>query len=120
MAGTHITDRKRVTTMPKYLWQASYNSEGVKGVAKEGGTGRREAIENLVTAAGGTLELFYFSFGEADVFVVADLPDEETATAIALTVNGSGLVSLKTTVLLTPEQVDAAAKRSVDYRTPGG
>lgn len=91
----------------------------MKGVAKEGGTGRRDAIEKLVTAAGGTLGTFYFSFGEA-VVVVADLPDEETATAIALTVNGSGLVDLKTTVLLTPEQVEAVATRSVDYRTPGG
>jgi uncharacterized protein with GYD domain len=105
--------------MPKYLWQASYNSEGVKGVVTDGGSGRRDAIETLVTGAGGTLEAFYFSFGESDVVVIADLPDEETATAIALTVNGGGLVSLKTTVLLTPEEVDAAVKKSVDYRPPG-
>ena len=105
--------------MPKYLWEASYNSEGVKGVVKEGGSGRRDAIEKLVSAAGGTLEAFYFSFGDSDVIVVADLPDEQTATAVALTVNSGGLVSLKTTVLLTPEDVDAAAKQSVDYRPPG-
>ena len=106
--------------MPKYLWEASYNSEGVKGVVKEGGSGRRDAIEKLVSAAGGTLEAFYFSFGDSDVIVVADLPDEQTATAVALTVNSGGLVSLKTTVLLTPEEVDASAKQSVDYRPPGG
>ena len=106
--------------MPKYLWEASYNSEGVKGVVKEGGSGRRDAIEKLVSAAGGTLEAFYFSFGDSDVIVVADLPDEQTATAVALTVNSGGLVSLKTTVLLTPEDVDAAAKQSVEYRPPGG
>jgi uncharacterized protein with GYD domain len=106
--------------MPKYLWQASYNSDGVKGVVKEGGTGRRQAIESLVTGAGGTVESFYFSFGDDDVVVIADLPDEETATAIALTVNSGGLVSIKTTVLLTPDEVDAAAKKSVDYRPPGG
>ncbi len=106
--------------MPKYLWQASYNSDGVKGVVKEGGSGRRDAIESLITGAGGTLEAFYFSFGDDDVVVIADLPDEETATAIALTVNSGGAVSLKTTVLLTPEEVDAAAKRSVEYRPPGG
>ena len=106
--------------MPKYLWEASYNSEGVKGVVKEGGSGRRDAIEKLVSAAGGPLEAFYFSFGDSDVIVVADLPDEQTATAVALTVNSGGLVSLKTTVLLTPEDVDAAGKQSVDYRPPGG
>jgi uncharacterized protein with GYD domain len=106
--------------MPKYLWQASFNSDGVQGVVKEGGTGRRQAIEQLVSSAGGTLEAFYFAFGDSDVVVIADLPDEETAAAIALTVNASGLVAVKTTVLLTPDEVDAAAKRSVDYRPPGG
>jgi len=106
--------------MPKYLWQASYNSDGVRGVLSDGGTGRREAIEQLVAAAGGQLEAFYFAFGEDDVYVIADLPDTETAAAVALTVNASGLVGLKTTLLLTPEDVDAAAKQSVDYRPPGG
>jgi uncharacterized protein with GYD domain len=106
--------------MPKYLWQASYSSEGVKGVIKEGGTGRRDAVERLVNAAGGTLEAFYFAFGEDDAVVIVELPDEETATAIALTVNADGRVGLKTTVLLTPEEVDAAAKRSVEYTPPGG
>ena len=60
--------------MPKYLWQASYNSDGVRGVLSDGGTGRREAIEQLVAAAGGKLEAFYFAFGEDDVYVIADLP----------------------------------------------
>ena len=106
--------------MPKYLWQASYNSDGVRGVLSDGGTGRREAIEQLVAAAGGQLEAFHFAFGEDDVYVIADLPDTETAAAVALTVNASGLVGLKTTLLLTPEDVDAAAKQSVDYRPPGG
>src|SRR5438105_3627168 len=106
--------------MPKYLWQASYNSDGVRGVLSDGGTGGREAIEQLVAAAGGQLEAFYFAFGEDDVYVIADLPDTETAAAVALTVNASGLVGLKTTLLLTPEDVDAAAKQSVDYRPPGG
>jgi uncharacterized protein with GYD domain len=106
--------------MPKFLWQASFNSDGVKGVVSEGGTGRREAIQQLVSGAGGTLEAFYFAFGDDDVYVIADLPDTETAAAIALTVNASGLVGVKTTLLLTPEEVDAASKHSVDYRPPGG
>ena len=105
--------------MPKYLWQASYNSEGVKGVAKEGGTGRRAEAKNLVEALGGTMEAFYFAFGDADAIIIADLPDEEAATAVALAVNGDSRISLKTTVLITPEEVDAAAKRSVEYRAPG-
>jgi uncharacterized protein with GYD domain len=106
--------------MPKYLWQASYTSDGVKGVLSDGGTGRLEAVQRLLDGAGGKLEAFYFAFGEDDVYVIADLPSTEAAAAIALTINASGLVGLKTTLLLTPEEVDAAAKQSVDYRPPGG
>jgi uncharacterized protein with GYD domain len=106
--------------MPKYLWQASYSPEGAKGVIEKGGSARREAIEKLVSDLGGTIEAFYFGFGESDVYVIADLPDAEAAVAIAMTVNSTPHTSLKTVVLLTPEQVDEAANRSVDYRPPGG
>ena len=105
--------------MPKYLWQVSYSSDGVKGVVKEGGTSRRAEATNLVEALGGTLETFYYAFGDHDAIVIAELPDDEAATAVALAVNGDGRISLKTTVLITPEQVDAAAKQSVEYRAPG-
>lgn len=106
--------------MPKYLIEASYTADGVKGVQSGGGSARRDAIAKVAESVGGKLDSFYFAFGDADVITVVDLPDHEAATAVALTVNGSGVVSIKTTVLLTPEEVDAAAKRSVDYRPPGG
>jgi uncharacterized protein with GYD domain len=105
--------------MPKYLIKGSYNAEGVRGVAEKGGTARREAIEQLMTAAGGSLESFYFAFGGHDVYVIGELPDNSTAAAIALTVNASGAVAITTDVLLTPEEVDAAAQKSIDYRPPG-
>jgi uncharacterized protein with GYD domain len=106
--------------MPKYLFTASYTSEGVKGIQTGGGSRRREVIGALTEALGGRLEAFYFAFGERDVYSIVDLPDNETATAVALTVNASGATSVQTTVLLTPEEVDSAAKRSVDYTPPGG
>ena len=105
--------------MPKYLVAASYTVEGVKGVQSSGGSSRRDAIAALAESAGGQLESFYFAFGERDVYTVVDLPDNESATAVALTVNASGAVTVRTTVLVTPEEVDAAAKRSVEYRAPG-
>jgi uncharacterized protein with GYD domain len=105
--------------MPKYLIEASYTVEGVKGVQSAGGSSRRDAIAALAESAGGQLESFYFAFGERDVYTVVDLPDNESATAVALTVNASGAVTVRTTVLVTPEEVDAAAKRSVEYRAPG-
>lgn len=105
--------------MAKFFWKASYTSEGVKGVLKEGGTGRRAAVEKVVEGLGGKVESFYFALGEDDVYVIAELPDTVTATAVSLTVNASGVVSLQTVELLTPEQVDEASKKSVDYRLPG-
>jgi uncharacterized protein with GYD domain len=105
--------------MPKYLVEASYTAEGVKGIQSAGGSSRRDAIAALAESVGGQLESFYFAFGERDVYTVVDLPDNESATAVALTVNASGAVKVRTTVLVTPEEVDAAAKRSVDYRAPG-
>jgi uncharacterized protein with GYD domain len=105
--------------MPKYLIEASYTVEGVKGIQSAGGSSRRDAIAALAESVGGQLESFYFAFGERDVYTVVDLPDNESATAVALTVNASGAVKVRTTVLVTPEEVDAAAKRSVEYRAPG-
>jgi uncharacterized protein with GYD domain len=105
--------------MPKYLIEASYTLDGVKGLRSAGGSSRRDAIEALAESVGGSLEALYFAFGDSDVYVIVDLPDNESATAVALTVNSTGAVTLKTVVLLTPEEVDAAAQRSVDYRPPG-
>lgn len=106
--------------MPKYLFEASYAAEGVKGIRSGGGSSRRDVVVAMVDGLGGSLESFYFAFGDRDLYVIGDLPDNETAAALALTVNASGAVSVKTTVLLTPEEVDAAAKVSVDYQPPGG
>lgn len=105
--------------MPKYLIQASYTREGVEGVRTAGGSSRREAVQATVSSLGGQLECFYFGFGDHDAYVVADLPDNQAAAAVALTVNAAGGAVAHTTVLLTPEEVDEAAQRSVDYRAPG-
>ena len=105
--------------MPKFLIEASYTLDGVKGVQSAGGSSRRDAVAAVAESVGGRLESFHFAFGDSDAFVIVDLPDNESAADVALTVNAAGGAVAKTTVLLTPEEVDAAAKRSVDYRPPG-
>jgi uncharacterized protein with GYD domain len=105
--------------MPKYLLEASYSAEGAKGLLKDGGSKRRKAAEDAVKAVGGKLEAFYFAFGEHDAYVIADIPDHASAAAVSLAVNASGAVAAKTTVLLTPEEVDKASKKSVSYTAPG-
>lgn len=105
--------------MPKYLVQASYTLEGAKGLLKDGGSKRRAAVQEMLKGLGGTMEAFYYAFGESDAFVIADVPDNVTATAMALAVNASGAVRARTTVLITPEEVDQAIKKTVKYRAPG-
>jgi uncharacterized protein with GYD domain len=105
--------------MPKYLFVANYTATGEKGVLAKGGSDRRTAVTKMVTELGGKLESFYFAFGNDDAYVIVDLPDNETAAAASLTVAESGAATLKTIVLITPEQIDAAVKKHVDYRKPG-
>ncbi len=105
--------------MPKFLFQGSYTEEGLRGLLEEGGSKRREAAEQVVKSVGGTLEAFYFAFGDNDFYVIVDAPDNVSITAASLVVNVSGAVKIKTTVLLTPEEVDQAVKKTVDYRPPG-
>ena len=105
--------------MPKYMIQASYVGEGLKGLLQEGGTKRRETVAKTIEGMGGTLESFYYAYGDYDVVGIADMPDNVSSVAFSLMVNASGVIKAKTTVLLTPEEIDQAAKKTVDYRPPG-
>ena len=105
--------------MPKYLFHGSYTPEGFRGLLDEGGSKRREAAEQALKSVGGTLEAFYFSFGDNDFYIIVDLPDNVSTTAVSFVGNVSGAFSIKTIVLLTPEEVDEAIKKSVDFRPPG-
>jgi uncharacterized protein with GYD domain len=105
--------------MPKYLIQATYTAEGVKGLLSEGGTKRRDAAAKAIKSAGGKVEAFYFAFGKHDAIVLVDLPDNVSVAAASLAINASGAITTTTTVLLTPGEVDKAVKKSVPYRAPG-
>ncbi len=105
--------------MPKYLFSGSYIGEGIKGLLQDGGSGRKEAVEKLITSLGGKIESLYFAFGADDFFIIAEAPDNIKAAAGALIASATGAVAVKTTVLLTPEEVDEVSKISVDYRPPG-
>jgi uncharacterized protein with GYD domain len=105
--------------MAKYLITASYTAEGAKGLMKDGGTKRRQAAEQAIKSAGGTLEAFYFAFGDSDAFVIIDAPDHATVAAASVAINASGAVRTKTVVLLTPEEIDQAVKKGTTYRAPG-
>jgi uncharacterized protein with GYD domain len=105
--------------MAKYLSEVSYLPEGAKGLLKDGGTKRRQVVEAAIKANGGKLEAFYFAFGKKDAYLIADMPDHVSVAAMALVVNASGAASVRTTVLLTPEEIDQASKKSIPYAPPG-
>ncbi len=105
--------------MPKFLVNATYTAEGAKGVIKDGGSARREAVEKLLATVGGKLDAFYFAFGDDDAILIVDLPDNEAALAVGMAVGASGAVRSRTTVLIPIEEVDRAAKRQIAFRPPG-
>jgi uncharacterized protein with GYD domain len=105
--------------MGKYLLKASYTGEGAKGLLKDGGTKRREAAEQALKSVGAKLEAFYFAFGEDDAYVIVDAPDHASVAAASIAINATGAVHTKTVVLMTPEDMDHATKKTVTYRAPG-
>ena len=105
--------------MAKYMFKTSYTQSGLKGLLAEGGTGREAALRQTIEGAGGTLEGFYYAFGECDLYLIAELPDEAAATALSLNIAAAGALTVSVTVLLTPETVDEAVGKSVPYRLPG-
>ena len=106
--------------MAKYLIKANYVGEGIKGLMADGGSKRREAASAAIESVGGTLDSFYYAFGDTDVYAICDFPDVASATATSLAINATGAVTLSLTPLMTPEDVDAAVAKSPSYRKPGG
>jgi uncharacterized protein with GYD domain len=106
--------------MPKYLLEVNYNLDGIRGLKSEGGSARVAAATEAIEGLGGKIESFYFAFGDTDVYVVADYPDNISVAAAALTVTAGGGAKVRTVVLLTPAEVDAAVAKKTTYRPPGG
>ena len=105
--------------MAKYLFRTKYTVAGLRGLLKEGGTSRREALKQTIEGVGGSLEGFYYAFGDEDLLIIADLPDHAAATAASINIGAAGALEVAVTVLVSPETIDQAVKKSVSYRAPG-
>ena len=105
--------------MPKYLITASYTAEGLRGLQKDKASGRVRAATAAIEAASGKVECFYYALGEDDVVGIVDYPDNVSAASLSLAVSASGLVRTRTTALMTPEEVDRALEKNLNYRAPG-
>ena len=105
--------------MTRYLCHAKYTAEGMKGLLAEGGSRRKEAVEKMMASVGGKLEAFYYALGDTDLYCLVSFPDNASAAAISLIVGAAGGATPQFTVLLTPEEIDAAVKKTPTYRAPG-
>jgi uncharacterized protein with GYD domain len=105
--------------MPKYLFQINYVGDGVKGLLKDGGSKRRAVVEKFFKSQGGSIEAYYYAFGDTDLYIIGEFPNNATVAAGVLTVTATGTVTCKTTVLLTPEEIDDAVKMKPTYSAPG-
>jgi uncharacterized protein with GYD domain len=105
--------------MGKYMFHTTYTAKGLPGLLKEGGSRRRAALTQTIEGMGGSVEGLYYAFGDTDLYIIADLPDDATATAVSLNIADAGALNIRCTVLITPETVDEAVKKKVPYRVPG-
>ena len=84
---------------------------------------RRQTIEPIYKAVGGSVLGFWYGVGGTDVYVLGDLPDDVVATALATRVTSSGAFSsVTTTKLLTVEDMLTAlggSAATAAYRAPG-
>jgi uncharacterized protein with GYD domain len=105
--------------MRKYLFSGTYTPKGLKGLIEEGGSSRIEAAKKSLASMGGTLETFYYALGEKDFYIIVNLPDDATAVAVTMAGCISETFSIKSTVLLTPAEMDEAVKKRPNFRPPG-
>ncbi|WP_241979327.1 GYD domain-containing protein [Cryobacterium sinapicolor] len=106
-------------TMSKYFFEANYVGEGIKGLLREGGTSRREALVAALKSVGGSVESLYYAFGETDVLGIIEIPEPSDAAALSLMINSTGSVTVRLKPLLSVEDLDAATKKTPAYRAPG-
>ena len=105
--------------MANYLIRAKYTQSGVTGLLKEGGTSRREALRSTIEGVGGTLNDLFYAFGDWDLYLITELPDDAAAAAVSMNISAAGALEVTVTVMVSPETIDEAISKAVPYRAPG-
>jgi uncharacterized protein with GYD domain len=101
--------------MPIYMYQAAYTGESWAAQVKNP-QNRVEAVgRQACEAVGGTLIGGWLCFGEYDLVLIADVPNNESMSAIALAIAAGGAIKAsKTTVLMTGTEGVAALKKAAN------
>jgi uncharacterized protein with GYD domain len=110
-----------VVVVAKYLVLFSLTSETAKRfVAKP--SDRAAVVREVAESAGGSLESYYWMFGQYDGAAVFDLPDSRTMAAVSLAITSSGALSrFETHELIESSDLTAIAERAkgIAYQPPG-
>ena len=98
--------------MPVYMYQASYSGEAIKALVNNP-QDRTGAARAAIEASGGTMVGAWMAFGEDDLVVIADMPDDESMVGVALAISSTGaIVGGKTTKLLALDQAVSGMKKA--------
>jgi uncharacterized protein with GYD domain len=99
--------------MALYMYQAAYTAESWAAQLKNPQNRVEIVGKAACEAAGGTLVGGWYSFGEYDIVVICDVPDDESMSAIALAIAAGGACKAsKTTRLMTGAQGVAAMRKA--------
>ncbi len=107
--------------MPHYMIETAYKDSAAKALVANP-QDRVAVVRKSCESLGGRLHSLFFAFGEYDVVTIVELPDNQSAAALALSVAAGGALSkYRTTVLLSPEEAVGAMRkaRDVSYAAPG-
>jgi uncharacterized protein with GYD domain len=108
--------------MPHYLHQVAYSHEGWAGLLANP-QNRIEAVRPAIEKLGGKIESAWFCFGDYDVVVITELPDNVSAAGLSIAFAGGGACkSVHTTPLISPEEAVRALKKAGEcgYRPVAG
>ena len=108
--------------MTRYLIEETYTSQAAAALIQNPHD-RTEAIRPIFEAVGGRLEHYYIAYSENTVYLLAEIPDQESLAAILVAFQaGGGPSSIKATPLMTATEAVGVFKEagSLGYRPPTG
>lgn len=98
--------------MPHFLQQVAYSQEGWEAIVADP-QNRIEAVRPATEKLGGKIEAAWFSFGDHDIVVITDMPDNVSAAAISMAFAAGGACkSVQTTPLISPDEAVQALKKA--------
>ena len=98
--------------MPYYLVQAGYTTESMAAMVQSP-QDRSRIVRSVAEKLGGHVESFWLAFGEFDVVLILQMPNDQTMAAFSMAVSaGGGLRSIQTTPLMSWEEGILAMKQA--------